>query len=153
MINAPGVKALVDDADYGYFSQWNWYVDSKGYAKRDTEVAGRRFSWKLHRMVAAVPDGIIVNHINGNPLDNRRANLRTVTPRQNCLNRTARKGRKYKGVYKNAKAATYTARIISNGKHIYLGSFRDEIEAAKAYDAAAKEHHGEYAKLNFPESN
>lgn len=151
MTNAPGLLAQLDDADHGYFSQWTWYVDSKGYAKRDIQVAGRKYPRKLHRLVADAPDGVIVDHINGDKLDNRRENLRLVTPRQNCLNRSANKGRKYKGVYKNHKAATYTARINADGKSRYLGSFRDPIDAAKAYDEAAKEYFGDYARLNFPE--
>lgn len=152
MTNAPGTAALVDDDDFGFLNQWQWRVNSEGYVIRSINLNGKEYVRRLHRIIADAPDGVMVDHINGNPLDNRRKNLRTVTPRQNCLNRSAtrNKAHPYKGVYKNKCAATYTARINAGGKSRYLGSFSDPVDAARAYDEAAREFHGEYARLNFP---
>ena len=94
----------------------------------------------------------IVDHINHNGLDNRRANLRIATASQNNANsrRGMNRGRsKYKGVWWDEKAGKWRAGIKCQGKCIHLGMFDDEIEAAKAYDRAAGLYHGEFAVLNF----
>lgn len=86
-------------------------------------------------------------------MDNRRCNLRLATHQENCFNIRKRDGTssKYKGVYFDTQnARTWRARIARDGKRRHLGSFRSEVEAAKAYDAAAKELFGEFAWLNFP---
>jgi hypothetical protein len=92
----------------------------------------------------------VVDHINGDTLDNRRANLRVCTKSEN--NRNRRKlhptTSRFKGVYKNTKP--WIALIECNGKQFVLGRFASEEEAALAYDKAAKEHFGSFARLNFP---
>jgi hypothetical protein len=113
----------------------------------------------LHRMIIDVPGGMMVDHINGNRLDNRRCNLRVCTNRQNCQNQTiARKDNTsgYKGVSYSRRHRKWRAWIAagslrSNGtrKNVSLGYFADAADAARAYDAAARLHFGEFARCNF----
>ena len=116
----------------------------------------------MHHLVIAVPPGMFCDHINHNGLDNRKANLRPATHTQNVwnpreFNRPTPGGykrhsrSKYKGVDWANDMNRWRARIRVNGKRIYLASFKEELDAAKAYDQAAKKHHGEYASVNFPE--
>ena len=109
----------------------------------------------MHSHVLKVPEGFIIDHINQNGWDNRKVNLRPATAAQNSINRAKYKdrnyGSKYKGVTWQCKYNCWKAQIVTNGKVIYLGSFEDEVEAAKAYDEAAKKYHGEFASLNFPQ--
>jgi hypothetical protein len=95
---------------------------------------------------------LYVDHINGDGLDNRRANLRIVTAQQNNWNRRFRRtGRsKYTGVTWDGRRDKWRADIYENRRKIFLGHFAEEEEAARAYDSAAKENRGEYAVLNFP---
>jgi len=99
------------------------------------------------------PPGMMIDHINGNGLDDRRANMRTCTNQQNMRNlRKRRSGSSiYKGVYYDKRRRTWYARICHNGKNIHLGTFATEIEAARAYDRAARRLFGEFARLNFPD--
>ena len=107
---------------------------------------------RLHRIVAGATNGFVVDHISHNTLDNRKSNLRVCTGADNKRNRPAPSNNTlgYKGVVKSGKR--FYARI-GNGrsKHQYLGSFSTIEEAARVYDRAAKEKHGEFAVLNFPE--
>jgi len=106
----------------------------------------------MHHMVIDIPAGMYCDHINHNGLDNRKANLRPATNTQNVWHR--RKFRrpsrsKYKGVDWAKDMKRWRVRITVNGKRMYLGSFKNEVEAAKAYDIAAKKYHGDFAALNF----
>ncbi len=99
-----------------------------------------------------------VDHINNNGLDNRRSNLRLVSPSGNSANTRKQrtfKGKsthsKYKGVSRRLDVGRWIATIKVNRKQLHLGYFDSEIEAAKAYDRAARERFGEYAKTNFPQ--
>ena len=106
----------------------------------------------MHHLVIDIPDGMYCDHINHNGLDNRKANLRPATGTQNIWHRRKFKKpsrSKYKGVDWAKDMNRWRARIRVNGRRIYLGSFKNEIDAAKAYDSAAKKYHGEYASLNF----
>jgi hypothetical protein len=106
----------------------------------------------MHHLVIDIPDGMVCDHINHNGLDNRLANLRPVTHMQNVWNRRKFKSpsrSKYKGVDFAKDMKRWRARIRVNGKRIYLGSYKNEIDAAKAYDKAAKKYHGPYAAINF----
>jgi hypothetical protein len=99
--------------------------------------------------------GILVDHRNGNGLDNRRINLRLCTDAQNRANRRLQRNNKsgFKGVFLNAKNGKFLAHVQVNKKTFYLGSFVSPIDAAKAYDKAAKLHFGEFARLNFDNTN
>lgn len=147
-----GHFAIVDAADYEWLSQFKWYTFQTrhdSYAARTVRQDGPR-TILMHRAIMDAPQGMDVDHINGNGLDNRRANLRLATRSDNLRNRAADKDSAvpYKGV--GRKRNRFIARIKANGKRISLGSYRTAEEAARAYDAAALKHHGEFAHLNFP---
>lgn len=132
----------------------DWYVsgiDGKYYAARHCRVNGKRSSLTLHRAVLGndIPSGAVIDHINGDTLDNRRSNLRVCSQAQNMLNRVKHTagGSRYKGVAKR-KSGRYRADIRLGGVRKYLGDYDDEESAARAYNAAAKELFGEFARLN-----
>jgi hypothetical protein len=110
----------------------------------------------MHRKVIHPPDHLVVDHINHNGLDNRKANIRPATRAQNNFNKLIVKRKdsssKYKGVNWKKCKKKWQARIHVNGECKFIGYFKDEIQAAKAYDKAAKKYHGEFASLNFPNS-
>jgi hypothetical protein len=108
----------------------------------------------MHREILNPPGHLMVDHINHNGLDNRKANLRLATCAQNSYNR--RQGRKnksskYTGVSWKQWTKKWAAIICYKKKNIIVGYFENEIQAAKAYDKAAKKYHGEFASLNFME--
>jgi hypothetical protein len=146
-----GQFALVDDIDYKHFNQWKWHAQKKGstyYAVRtEGSVFKKRFI--MHREIVNAPKGMDVDHHNGNGLDNRRANLRICTRAQNLSNRYNKNVSGYKGVVWQEHARKYKAQITRNSKVAHLGYFDNPIEAAQAYDRAAKEYFGEFAKTNF----
>lgn len=128
--------AIVDEGDVDFISLWNW-KNFNGYA-----FAGRM---PMHRVIMDLPMGKEVDHINRNPLDNRRDNLRIVTHRQNHLNRRNKSKTGFIGVYeKNGK---YEARIVYKGKKLYLGIFDDIIKAVEKYEESAKKFYGDNYKL------
>jgi len=150
--------AKVDPADYKRLRGYEW-IAKKGrnsfYALRRAAAGeGRKKAVVyMHQEIIEVPEGMVIDHINHDGMDNRRANLRAATYSQNMCNvrkRSGTKHSKYRGIYWKKKNRKWGAMIGFEGKRIYLGYFRDEIEAAKAYDRAAMKYHGEFASLNFP---
>ena len=155
-----GKIALIDDDDYEEISKYKWFANKRGktyYAIRNsTYENGKRYLIYMHSIIAGTPKGMETDHMNGNGLDNRKENLRFCSPMENTYNRPEMKRKtpkfsKYKGVYWRKSRNKWHVRIQANGKREYVGMYDDEIEAAKAYDAAAKKFHGEFAYLNFPE--
>jgi hypothetical protein len=146
-----GQVALVDDRDYRRLSAFKWYAHKgKGrfYAARREGGKSPGFI-HMHRMILPASRLLVIDHINGNPLDNRRRNLRACTFQQNLVNSPARGGSSvYKGVSKHRKK--WQLQLRKGGKLQYLGLFASEVQAAKRYDDAAKEAWGEFAWLNFP---
>lgn len=146
--NVGGHLVLIDRSDLARFGCYPWHVH-RGYVF--AEIAGKRR--RLHRLILDVPEGLLTDHINGNPLDNRRANLRLATTAQNAWNMRKHRGESvYKGVsnsrsHKGPKH--WRARIRHHGREILLGYFATEIEAARAYDEAARRLFGEFAFTNF----
>lgn len=157
-----GQKTIVDDEVHEYLSQWKWLCH-KGYARRcrrkyeskeiypSDVIHMSREIWKLVGRV--LPKGYILDHINGDKLDNRLCNLRACTQNENIWNtRLSKVGNAgYRGVHKREKIQPYrpyVARICVRNKSIALGSFADPKEAALAYNEAAKKYHGEFAILN-----
>lgn len=104
----------------------------------------------MHRLILLAPDTTLVDHINGDPLDNRRENLRYATQSQQNANRHRTFGAsRFKGVYRRRDGLKWCAQCrVPGGKQRYLGSFDSEEDAARAYNAAATELFGEYARLN-----
>lgn len=147
--------SVVDAETAGFIGQYSWHTNGGGYAVRSVQVDGKESLVFMHRILAMAPVGVEVDHINRDRLDNRLENLRLASRSQNNANKSVKahkKSSKYKGVYKNSNATTYNVRLSVNGQKVYVGSYSDEIEAAKAYDQAALEHHGEFAALNFPDA-
>jgi hypothetical protein len=153
-----GKYAIVDVDDYERLAKYKWQLHSNGhtfYAFRSSTTAdatkGQRV-W-MHREVIDIPEGLVCDHINRKGLDDRKANVRPATRSQNSCNarKRAKTSSRYRGVSRDAMSNRYRAQIKVNGRNIYLGMFDDQEQAAKAYDAAAKEYHGEFAVLNFPD--
>jgi hypothetical protein len=151
-----GRFAIVDPQDYHALAKHKWRIcknKSKNslYAERSIRKPNGKYSRLLmHRQLITPPPAYCIDHINRNGLDNRRANLRLATPSQNAANSKPRNPRSgYKGVWFDKRKRKYRAAIWHNNKRIHLGYFDAKIEAAKAYDAAARKHHGRFASPNF----
>lgn len=153
-----GKVALVDDEDFEYLNQFKWcaviskntfYAIRSGSKKRGEEP---RTNIKMHRAILKLTNPKnICDHKDNNGLNNQKSNLRIATPLQNQMNSTPRKNAisKYKGVTFKKSKNRWEARIMLNGKNINIGTFKDEIECAKAYDKKAKELFKEFAYINF----
>jgi len=152
--------AKVDTADYKRLRKYEWFAIKKGklYYVRRHASGGKTKNGTLvylHQEIIDVPRGMVIDHINHDPMDNRCENLRPATHSQNICHRRKRsdaKTSKYKGVSWRKDSRKWVARITFEKKGIHLGLFRNESDAARAYDDAAKKYHGEFACLNFPES-
>lgn len=144
-----GLSALVDDLDFERLSQWKWYASGGKYAARRDYQDGGRLIY-MHRLVAKPEVGQHVDHINGNGLDNQRANLRRCTREQNLSNakRRATATNPYRGVRRSN--GNWVAAIRCAGTARYLGTYDTPEAAARAYDRANLELKGEFARLNFP---
>ena len=149
-----GKFALVDNVDFEYLNQWKWYA----HKRRKTWYAGRNVrscsvQIQMHQLILKRMGYIrhkLTDHKNGNGLDNRRHNLRPATFAQNNHNRqlAANNTSGYKGVYWFKRTTKWVARIMVHGKYFYLGAFQYKIDAAKAYNKAAKKFFGKFAKVN-----
>lgn len=136
----------VDDDDFEYVNQFRWKRTNSGYAaRRGPRNGGEGKTYLMHRELCP-GDHQHVDHINGDPLDNRRENLRPASASQNIANGKMRKNNTsgFKGVNRNGSG--WSAKIKVNRKAIYLGTFRTPEEAGAAYEAAAKKHFGEFAR-------
>ncbi len=151
-----GKVALVDDTDYKWLNQWKWCIEkgrSTIYAMRNVGQKPCRTTLTMHRIIMQAQKGRGVDHIDGDGLNNQRSNLRFCTQSQNMMNQFKRKNctSKYKGVFWNKRERKWIVVITKQGRKLWLGRYDSEIEAAKIYDAKAKELYGEFARLNFPE--
>jgi len=152
-----GYQTTVDAEDYADLlaaGPWQALIDDRTgtvYARRRVrdDDSGRYYGQLMHRYL--LPGVEVVDHHNGNGLDNRRANLRPSTVTENNRNRRRRRDNTsgYKGVW--TRGARWHARIKADGRERYLGSHPTPESAAHAYDAAARDLHGEFAALNFPQ--
>lgn len=147
-----GLVTIVDDDDYEWLTQWEWHATVAGYAARNKPRPDRGIIL-MHRAIMTPPDDMVVDHINRNPLDNRRENLRVVTHRQNIINMGARKHNTsgFRGVGWDKEKRKWRVQIRNGTTNKFIGRFDTPEEAARAYDEAAKQLHGEVAVLNFPE--
>lgn len=148
-------STIIDDIDYELVSRYKWYWVKKnrskyGYAQRTIRTKTGKLHIDLHRFLIDAKKGQIVDHINGISLDNRRENLRFVTPKQNAQNsmRPVTNKSGYKGVSWHKGARKWRVTIKPNQKQINLGFYTDLKEAAKAYNKGARKYFGEFARLN-----
>jgi len=149
------LQILVDDVVYDWASlcKWYWKKGDPGYATRAKKVNGKCVYYFLHKEILGVHlnKEILVDHINGNPLDCRRENLRLANRKENAQNRRVLSHRRYKGIafkkYAN-KTNPWEARIRVDSKLISLGYHRQMKDAALAYNKAAVFYFKEFARLN-----
>lgn len=148
-----GYTAIVDAVDAPEVLIFKWYalsVRRNIYAARNVKRPdGSRSTVLMHKQLTGYA---ITDHVNGDGLDNRRFNLREATVGDNCRNQRRPKNNTsgYKGVHWYKRDGKWRAQISAVGRHVHLGSFALSEDAARAYDAAAREMHGEFATLNFP---
>jgi len=149
-----GKFAIVDAEGYDRLVKYKWSCSQDGnnfYAYTFLSEGNKKKRVFMHRLIMNAPEGLVVDHIDRNGLNNRKCNLRLCTKAQNVQNSRPRRNRssKYKGVFWNKLNKKWSASIHKGDKRIYLGGFDDEIEAALAYDRKAAELFGEFAYLNF----
>ena len=145
-----GAIAIVDACDVErVIEAASWHLlDSGGYASG--YVRSDRRPRSLHRFILVPADALHVDHINGDKLDNRRANLRACTNAENQRNRGSRGVvSAFKGAHRNERGR-WRAEIKSGGSRLHLGIYDTDREAALAYDIAARALHREFARLNLP---
>lgn len=155
-----GYTSIIDDEDYAAVSAFKWHAMVLGSVNHRSIYAGRGYRQSegvgsgralLHRVIMQAPKGMFVDHINHNGLDNRRCNLRIVTVAQNCHNTRGQMARSgFLGVSRPKNANWYLAHICIDGKRLVVRGFPSPEDAARARDALALRHFGEFAYLNFP---
>jgi len=149
-----GKTTIVDDEDYLIYGHLKWHVSHGRAVRRNRPAPDRVGAIWLHREIMGNPHGVTVDHINGNPLDNRKTNLRLCTTRENMANQrkwTKPTSSKYKGVYYAPRNRNHWQAYIGSaraGGRQNLGSFATETEAGLAYNKAAVELYGDFAHLN-----
>lgn len=144
-------SALIDSSDWKNVSGYTWHYANPGIAATHNPRGSKQRLTLMHRLIMNAPPELDVDHINGDALDNRRCNLRLCTMSQNCMNKkktTKPTSSKYKGVSWNKKSKKWVVFIQGKGNRKYIGSFTDENAAAAAYNHAAKEAFGDFARLN-----
>ncbi len=149
-------EAVVDDCDAD-LAELNWRVNINTnmlYALRTERASGKRVGISIHRQIMMrvvgrpLQKSEIIDHIDGDGLNNRRSNLRIVTNRQNQQNRFHSLGKSpYKGINFRRRTNNYQARITVDGKRLFLGSFDTPEKAHAAYCVAAKKEFGEFANI------
>lgn len=144
-----GFVALVDDEDYERAAQYPWFACPRRYtcyARSRLRSSGPMVY--LHRFVLQAEQGEQVDHISGDGLDCRRANMRLTDDTGNRINTVYATGTSgYRGV--TAMPCGWQAKVTLRNKSIYLGVYRTPEDAARAYDVGARLHHGEFAITNF----
>jgi hypothetical protein len=143
--------ATIDADSYEKIKNYNWCLLTTKKGRQYAQASRNPKTFLMHRLIAEAPRGCIVDHVDGNGLNNKKNNLRLCTYSDNASNKTPKKGgsSRYLGVSWVSKKKSWVAQIFKNGKPFYLGGFKVEKDAALAYDRAAKEIHGDFARLNF----
>lgn len=161
IILSRGLSCSVDDEDYDFLMQWKWTANGRPprfYAhRRQRGTEGKSQLILMHRLILQTPPDMVTDHIDGNSLNNVRANLRIATQLQNMMNRHGKRNgtSSYKGVWldrgpRNTK--DWRSAIRLNGKLCYLGRFSTEEEAGAAYAKSAAQHFGEYHRTSMRET-
>ena len=157
-----GKVAIVDDSLFDLLNAFSWYAQKPNYvwyASRDeTRVDGSRSTVFMHRLIAEMAGmdmSQVINHRDGDGLNNQTGNLRSATTAQSIQNQRMKRNNTsgYRGVNWNRPNRKWMALIMADGKRFNLGCYPSKVEAALAYDAAARLHHGEFARLNFPNND
>lgn len=153
-----GKVALVDDEDYERLNKLTWCAAKRDgtYYAYTTNLRGKRGSViAMHRLIMNTPKGLIIDHIDHNGLNNQKSNLRNCTASQNNANRTSKKQgtSKYLGVSFYKPYNKYHVQIRILGKNTHVGYYKNEIDAAIAYNEAATRIHGKYANINYIKEN
>lgn len=145
-----GKFALVDGDDYELVTRFKWKYSNRGYAAMNYLEKGKYRTVLMHRLIMGEPKGYFVDHIDGNPLNNQKENLRISTNKQNSFNQGRGKLNKsgFKGVYWKKGNNKWAASIKTEGKSRHLGYFNTPEEAARIYNFWAADLFGEYARLN-----
>lgn len=160
MIEVPltqGKVALIDDEDAERVLAYKWTALStrkpgRWYARRSVWIDEKSTTIYLHRFIANAPREVHIDHRNGDGLDNRKENLRIVTNAQNHQAAKVKAGKTgFRGVCVSKSGKRFHARLSVSGQKVYRNGFLKAEEAARAYDELAKQYHGEFATLNFPD--
>lgn len=150
-----GYVTMVDDEDFELLNRFKWYSDVKPngvYPSRKISTDGFSTSIRMHYYIIDVPEGCVVDHIDRNPLNNQKNNLRVASHSQNSRNRTKSKSKttsKYLGVYWDKVNSVWKSQLRIKGMRINGGQYHNEEEAALAYNKYAKIYYGEFANLNI----
>lgn len=155
----PNIFTIIDEDDYDRVTAHTWHplwdarYERWGVTRhRKSHEIGPNTVW-LHRFITHAPKGVEVDHIDGDPLNNSKSNLRLCSHTENLWNRPARKGGKseFKGVCLSPHGG-WDVSITAHNHRRRIGSFHDERDAARAYDIAARELHGQFAYVNLPDA-
>lgn len=144
---------IIDDDDFDKIKDFSWCVNETrkgGNIYATARLKGNRKNIRMHRILIDIPEGKIIDHINGNTLDNRKSNLRTCNYSENLMN-CKKRGKvtsKYKGVYYDKINKRWSCSIKLNKKDIWIGRFKTEDEAGLAYNEKAIHYFKEFARLN-----
>lgn len=161
-----GQVTVVDDHHYEWISKHKWFAHKKKYggyyaSRNSSSLIGKRKTIRLHREIMEhtlgrpLTDDEEVDHIDLDKLNNLDENLRLATSGENARNKTKHSDNTsgYRGVSWYRWYQKWVAAITINYKKIYLGYHKSKEDAARAYDLAAIEHHGNFAKTNFPKED
>jgi hypothetical protein len=152
-----GQIALVDDDDYEWLCKWHWCArwsdcTQSYYALSNDRINGKRRTIYMHREILDLSpgDGWQADHRNGNTLDNRRANLRVASHKENGRNRRNQRNNTsgFKGVMWHKSTERWRAQIYVDKQRIHIGTYLSPLDAARAYNEAALKYHGPFARLN-----
>ena len=145
-----GKVAVVDDDMQDELNQYNWFAKkdrNTWYATRNDRIDGKKTSISMHRQILGLErgDGKIADHVNRNGLDNRRSNLRIVSPTENNRNHGGHKHNTsgHNGVSWNNNHQRWEAYLQTDGKRIHLGDYKNKVDAVEARRLGVIEHWGE----------